>query len=131
MIYAYKITNGLIQPLGSSDELERLEKALDLAGIDHTDMQTQETELVEVNGKWYLSETDAEYQQEKADEVVEAEINQIDEQYREDKSQLLEYYVEFLANGDTEGQAAVKAELDALAAQYDADIEALNEEGGV
>lgn len=61
----------------------------------------------------------------------EAEITAVDTQYQEDKSQLLEYYVEFLANGDAEGQAAVKAELDALALQYDADIEALNEEGEV
>ena len=127
MVYGYKIVNGLIQPLGSSDELDRLEKALDMAGIDHADMLTQETPLVMADGKYYLSETDPAYLVAKAAQEQEQEISEVDAQYREDKEQLLEYYTEALMLEDTALQADIKAELTALNEQYDADITALTE----
>lgn len=127
MIYGYKITNGVIQPLGQSDELERLEKALDMAGIDHTDMLTQETPLVIADGKYYLSESDPAYLAVKAAQEQEQEISEVDAQYQEDKEQLLEYYTEALMLEDTALQADIKAELTTLNNQYDADITALTE----
>ncbi len=55
------------------------------------------------------------------------QIAKIDAQYESDKDELKSYYTEFLIRGDTEGQQAVKDELTALDAQYDADITVLNE----
>lgn len=127
MIYGYKIVDGIIQPLGQSDELERLEKALDMAGIDHTDMLTQETPLVVADGKYYLSENDPAYLAAKAAQEQEQEISEVDAQYQEDKEQLLEYYTEALMLEDAALQADIKAELTALNDQYDADITALTE----
>lgn len=127
MVYGYKITNGVISYLGASDKLERLEKALDMAGIDHTDMLTQETPLVQVSGKWYLSESDVEYQQTKAEQEKQQEINQIDTQYEQDKETLIGYYTEALIRDDTALQADIKAELTALDTQYDTDIQNLTE----
>ena len=53
------------------------------------------------------------------------QIAQIDKQYEQDKSQLLNYYTEAVMREDTALQTDVKAELTALDAQYDADISAL------
>lgn len=127
MVYGYKIVDGLIQPVGASDKLERLEKALDLAGIDHADMLTQETPLVMADGKYYLSENDPDYITAKAQENNEAEIAKVDAQYEADKAELAGYYVDFLMTNDVEGQQAIKDELEVLNAQYDLDIEALSE----
>lgn len=52
-------------------------------------------------------------------------ISQLDSQYEQDKKTLQSYYVDFLIAGDTEGMESVKAELDALAEQYDSDLAAL------
>lgn len=127
MVYGYEIVNGVINYLGASDEQERLEKALDMAGIDHADMLTQETPLVMADGKYYLSENDPDYLATKAAQEQEQEISEVDAQYQEDKEQLLEYYTEALMLEDTALQADIKAELIALNDQYDADITALME----
>ena len=68
MIYAYKITDSLIQYLGASDEQERLVKALEMAEIDTEGVQYTETEPVQAGGKYFLSENDPEYQRLKAQE---------------------------------------------------------------
>lgn len=54
-------------------------------------------------------------------------IAQIDKQYEQDKSQLLNYYTEAVMREDTALQADVKAELTALDAQYDIDIQNVSE----
>ncbi len=131
MVYGYKIVDGVIQYLGASDEQERLIKALQMANIDTDGIQFTDVEPVQIDGVYYLSETDPNYQHAKAEQELEQEINQLDTQYREDKEQLLEYYTEFLIRGDVEGQQAIKDELTALDNQYDIDVEALSEEGGM
>ena len=79
-------------------------------------------------GKWSYRE------QEKKDENKEPEpyepttedkINQLDNQYEQDKKTLQGYYLDFMIAGDTAGMESIKEELIALANQYDTDIEAL------
>lgn len=63
--------------------------------------------------------------------TVEEQIEAIDAQYKADKEELYDYFVEFLIEGNAEGQQAIKDEMALLDSQYDADIMALNEEGGM
>lgn len=63
--------------------------------------------------------------------TVEERIEAVDAQYSEDKKELINYFVEFLIENNAEGQQAVREEMALLDAQYDADIEALNTEGGI
>lgn len=128
MVYGYKIVNGIVNYLGASDERERLLKALEMANISTEGILFTDTEPIQIDGVYYLSTDDVNYQQAKAEQEQEQEINQIDAQYQEDKEQLLEYYTEALIREDTALQADIKAELTALDTQYDADIAALNEE---
>lgn len=55
------------------------------------------------------------------------QIAQLDKQYEQDKSQLLNYYTEAVMREDTALQADVKAELTALDTRYDTDIQNLTE----
>lgn len=127
MVYGYKIVDGAIRYLGASDEQERLIKALEMANIDTEGIFFTDTEPIQIDGVYYLSADDAEYQQAKAEQEQEQETNQIDAQYEADKEQLISYYTEAVMRDDTELQADIKAELSALDAQYDIDINALTE----
>lgn len=53
------------------------------------------------------------------------QLTAFDSQYEQDKKTLQGYYLDFMLAGDTEGMESIKAELEALTAQYDSDIEAL------
>ena len=55
-------------------------------------------------------------------------IAQLDTQYLSDKQELLNYYLEFSANNDTEGMNEIQKELIALLEKYDNDIEAIKTE---
>lgn len=57
--------------------------------------------------------------------TVEDKVNQLDSQYEQDKKTLQGYYMDFMIAGDTEGMESIRAELAALAEQYDSDLEAL------
>ena len=57
--------------------------------------------------------------------TLEDKINQLDSQYWQDKNTLQGYYMDFMIAGDTEGMESIRAELAALAEQYDSDLEAL------
>lgn len=63
--------------------------------------------------------------------TIEEQIEKIDAQYKADKEELIDYFVEFLIEDNAEGQQAIKDEMALLDSQYDADIMALNEEGSV
>ena len=63
--------------------------------------------------------------------TVEEQIEAIDAQYKADKEELYDYFVEFLIEENAEGQQAIKDEMALLDSQYDADIMALSEEGSV
>lgn len=56
---------------------------------------------------------------------LEEQIAEIDAQYEQDKIQLFNYYTEAVMRDDAELQEEVKAELTALDAQYDLDINAI------
>ena len=56
---------------------------------------------------------------------VDEQIAEIDAQYEADKIQLFNYYTEAVMRDDAELQEEVKAELNALDAQYDLDINAI------
>ncbi len=73
MVYGYKIIDGLIQPVGASDTQERLLKALAMANISTEGIVFTDTEPLQANGKYFLSEADEEYQALKAEEEAEAE----------------------------------------------------------
>ena len=53
------------------------------------------------------------------------QIAEIDAQYEQDKVQLCNYYTEAVMRDDAELQEEVKSELNALDAQYDLDINAI------
>ena len=53
------------------------------------------------------------------------QIAEIDAQYEQDKIQLFNYYTEAVMRDDAELQEEVKSELNALDAQYDLDINAI------
>jgi hypothetical protein len=52
----------------------------------------------------------------------------LDAEYEASKAELLKYFTDALLNGDTEQQAAIKEDMAALTAQYDADYAEI--EGG-
>ena len=68
MIYGYKISNGIVEYLGASDEQERLVKALEMANINTQDIFFTDTEPVMAGGKYYLSTDDEGYITAKAEE---------------------------------------------------------------
>lgn len=55
------------------------------------------------------------------------QIAEIDAQYEQDKIQLFNYYTEAVMRDDDELQEEIKSELTALDAQYDLDINAIDE----
>lgn len=57
--------------------------------------------------------------------TIEERIEAIDAQYEQDKVQLCNYYTEAVMRDDAELQEEVKSELNALDAQYDLDINAI------
>lgn len=59
--------------------------------------------------------------------TIEEQIAGIDAQYKADKEELINYFVEFLIEDNVEGQQAIKDEMALLDSQYDADIMALSE----
>ena len=73
MVYGYKITGDVIEYLGSSDEQDRLIKALTLAGVNIDGVQFTDTEPVMAGGKYYLSADDDAYKKAKAEEAAEQE----------------------------------------------------------
>ena len=58
---------------------------------------------------------------------VDEQIAEIDAQYEQDKIQLFNYYTEAVMRDDAELQEEIKSELTALDAQYDLDINAIDE----
>lgn len=57
----------------------------------------------------------------------EERLSQLDTQYEADKSELSMQYLDAAMSGDTDTMTAIKSELAALNAKYDADYAALNE----
>lgn len=57
--------------------------------------------------------------------TVEDKVNQLDSQYEQDKKTLQGYYMDFMIAGDTDSMESIKAELEALAEQYDSDLATL------
>lgn len=76
---------------------------------------------------WEYVETEKEEDEEPAEQepTLEDKVNQLDSQYWQDKNTLQGYYMDFMIAGDTEGMESIRAELAALAEQYDSDLEAL------
>lgn len=76
---------------------------------------------------WEYVETEKEEEEEPAEQepTLEDKVNQLDSQYWQDKNTLQGYYMDFMIAGDTEGMESIRAELAALAEQYDSDLEAL------
>ena len=60
--------------------------------------------------------------------TVEEKVAALDNQYETDKKTLASYYLDAALIGDTDVQDALKAEMAALNAQYDADVKALKGE---
>ena len=88
--------------------------------------------LVKWNGaEWIYEEIPVEPEPEPHLPTVDEQIAEIDAQYKADKEELIDYFVEFLIEENVEGQQAIKDEMALLDSQYDADIMALNEEGGM
>lgn len=78
------------------------------------------------NGEdWEYEEIPKEEEYTAPELTLEDKINQLDAQYASDKATLQEYYVTYMINGDTDGMAEIKEELEALAEQYDEDLAAL------
>lgn len=76
------------------------------------------------NGVWYLAgyapkAPEGYYEKQKTAEI--------DRQHAADKAELMEYYFEFAITDNTEGIESIKAEYEALNAQYDAAIAAIKE----
>ena len=59
---------------------------------------------------------------------VEEKVAALDNQYETDKKTLASYYLDASLAGDTDVQDALKAEMAALNAQYDADVKAVKGE---
>lgn len=76
---------------------------------------------------WEYVETEKEKEEEPTEQepTLEDKVNQLDSQYWQDKNTLQGYYMDFMIAGDTEGMESIRAELAALAEQYDSDLEAL------
>lgn len=75
---------------------------------------------------WEYVETEKEETEPAEQEpTLEDKVNQLDSQYWQDKNTLQGYYMDFMIAGDTEGMESIRAELAALAEQYDSDLEAL------
>lgn len=76
---------------------------------------------------WEYVEIEKEEEEEPAEQepTLEDKVNQLDSQYWQDKNTLQGYYMDFMIAGDTEGMESIRAELAALAEQYDSDLEAL------
>ena len=60
--------------------------------------------------------------------TVAEKVAALDNQYETDKKTLASYYLDAALTGDTDVQDALKAEMAALNAQYDADVKALKGE---
>ena len=81
------------------------------------------------DGTWVATEDGTWVETLKPSELtMEERIEVIDAQYEQDKVQLFNYYTEAVMREDEELQEEVKAELSALDAQYDIDINNLLEE---
>lgn len=74
---------------------------------------------------WEYKEIPVESESEPYVPTLADKVNQLDGQYQIDKQELMRYYLEFAIAGDSEGMDEIKAELEALAEQYDVDIAAL------
>ena len=127
MVYGYKNINGGISYLGASDTQERLLKALNMANISTEGIEFTDVEPVQIDGKYYLSTDDVEYQRLKVEQDNQQNIIDIDTQYQRDKETLIGYYTEAVMREDTALQADIKAELTALDTRYDTDIQSLME----
>ena len=60
--------------------------------------------------------------------TIEQKIANLDAQYSADKSTLQSYYVTYMIAGDEDGMADIKAELEALAEEYDTNLAELKGE---
>lgn len=58
---------------------------------------------------------------------IDEQLAELDSQYEQDKVQLFNYYTEAVMRDDAELQEEIKSELTALDAQYDLDINAIDE----
>ncbi len=65
---------------------------------------------------------------EETEPTTEQKIASLDAQYSADKSTLQGYYVTYMIAGDEEGMADIKAELEALAEEYDSNLAELKGE---
>lgn len=109
MVYGYQDE----KYLGCSTDVETLEKALKMAGID--------TEGMEISDKPPEPPTHEPTKEEKLDAL--------DAQYQADKEKLRTAYQDALMYGDTARMESIKADLVALDAQYDEDYAAIESEG--
>lgn len=81
------------------------------------------------NGEaWEYEEIPKEEEFTPPEETVEDKISKLDTQYASDKAILQSYYVTYMIAGDEEGMADIKAELEALAEEYDTNLAELKGE---
>lgn len=116
--------DGSINVLAGSNSKDILARILP-AG---TSYNVHEGGYVEAAGKCWLSADDEGYQKAKSEAEKAGKLAALDAEYETNKAELLKYYTDALLNGDTEQQASIKEDMDALTAQYDADYAEI--EGG-
>jgi hypothetical protein len=90
-----------------------------------TEYEVHEGETYTAGGKTWLSDTDEGYIEAKEAEEKQKALAELDAQYNADKANLLMAYQTSTVYGDTEQIESLKADLEALDEQYDADYEAI------
>lgn len=116
--------DGTINLLAISGRKETFAKILP-EGVSY---EVHEGDYAELGGKCWLSVDDEGYKKAKSEAEKAGKLAALDAEYEANKAELLKYYTDALLNGDTEQQAAIKEDMDALTAQYDADYAEI--EGG-
>ena len=93
-----------------------------------TEYSVHEGETYTAGGKTWLSDTDEGYIEAKEQEEKDKALAELDAQYQQDKDELLKAYQTAVLYDDTEQIISLKADLQELDEQYDADYEALEGE---
>lgn len=115
VVYGYTPnTDGTINYYGSNhlaEELQRIHKEVTLLFTDN--------EPVSVDGVYWLSADDPAYIEAKKEADKQEALAECDAQYDSDKKELMGYFAEATLRGDTELQEELRAEIEALDADYD------------
>lgn len=115
VVYGYTDNDdGTINYYGSNhlaEELQRIHKEVTLSFSD--------TEPVSVDGVYWLSADNPDYIEAKKAADKQEALDELDAQYDSDKKELMGYFAEATLRGDTELQEELRAEIEALDADYD------------